>query len=125
VKKKGTDFHQSEAQVSTALSSTKRNSINQKVREMSQTRPIQVEKGAGHEQMAQSSMVIIPEKRSEITPIDFLDEEDSGLDVIDSGEVDGGPTISSALKKGKSSAVDLAREIEKSRGVLEQEFERR
>lgn len=122
MKRKGTDFHQSEAQMNTALSSTKRNSLNQRVREMSQTRPVQVERGAGHEQMAKSSMPVIPEKKLEMTPIDALEE-----DMIDSGEpnpMDDEPVVASAVKKKKSSALDMAREMEKSRGMLDKQFER-
>ena len=119
-KRKGTDFHQSEAQVNTAMASSKRSAMNQKVREMSQTRPVQIDRGAGHEQMAKSSMGVIPDKKTEMTPIADLEE-----DMIDSGDPsDDGPTVSSALKK-KNSALDVAREMEKGRGLLEQEYERR
>jgi hypothetical protein len=128
VKRKGTDFHQSEAQVNTALSSTKRNSINQRVREMSQTRPIHLDRGAGHDQMAKSSMTVLPEKKQEFTPIDDVVEDVAedpfGNDMIDSSEQDEEPIVSSALKKKKSSALDMAREMEKSRGMLDKEYER-
>ena len=125
-KRKGTDFHQSEAQVNTALSSTKRNSINQKVREMSQTRPITVDKGMGHEVMAQSSLPVIPDKKVEFTPIDVIDsvEEAFGGDMIDSAEEEEQQPIVT-VKKKKASALDMAREMEKSRGAIEKEFERR
>jgi hypothetical protein len=120
-KRRGTDFHQSEAQINTALSSTKRNSLNQRVREMSNTMPLNIEKGMGHEEMPQSSLPVIPSAKEKVT---FIPEEDPfESDMIDSPEPE--QVVSSALKKKKSSAVDMAREMEKSRGMLEKEFESR
>jgi hypothetical protein len=133
VKRKGTDFHQSEAKMNTALSSTKRNSINQKVREMSQTRPVSVEMGAGHEQMAKSSIPVLPDKRPEFTPIDDVAEEEpfqtrepfESHDPFEAERIDADePVVSSAVKKKKSSALDMAREMEKSRGMIDKEFQR-
>lgn len=129
VKRKGTDFHQSESQVSTALSSTKRNSINQKVREMSQTRPVQLEMGIGHEAMAQSSLPTLPDKKPDFTPIDAIDEIDGGededpfggdlIDTEEEKEEKPEQVVTSALRKKKSTALDMAREMEKGREMLD------
>jgi hypothetical protein len=120
-KRRGTDFHQSEAQINTALSSSKRNNINQRVREMSNTLPVNVEKGIGHQDMAHSSLPVIPTAKEKVT---FIPEEDPfDDDMIDLPEQE--QVVSSALKKKKSSAVDMAREMEKGRGMLEKEFEAR
>ena len=129
VKRKGTDFHQSEAQVNTALSSSKRNSINQKVREMSQTLPIKVDMGSGHENMLHSSLTVLPDKKQSFTPIDSVVDDPFGSfgsfgdDAIEQTEEDQ-QIVSSAVKK-KSSALDVAREMEKGRGMIDKEYERR
>jgi hypothetical protein len=123
----GTDIRQSEAQIEASIQASKKTSINQRVREMSNNREVRPVKGAGHETMLSS--LSVTEKSNEreqpsFTPltdlgIDMNDSFDSfdntGQDVID-GDVqeEEQPVATTAIKK-KSSVIDRAKEMEKSR----------
>jgi hypothetical protein len=108
----GTDVRDSDHNDS-LLQGSKRNTINQKIREFSTDRDIRPVRGAGHENMMQTSLNVImntedrePPRNSSI----LLEEIDGAFD----SHVSSQPSTSSGPKK-KPSIVDRAKELEKGR----------
>lgn len=131
---KGTDVHQSEEAMKQHLQVTKRNSLNQQVRAMTNNREIRPPKGVGHDSMAKTSLTVLEQPREEVTSLDRLShgEIDHSMmsippsesldiidDMIDGGDIDAPidePEIQSRSQiKKKASIVDRAKELEKGR----------
>jgi len=123
----GTDIRQSEAQIEASIQASKKTSINQRVREMSNNREVRPVKGAGHETMLSSLSVtekINEREQPSFTPLtdlgidmnDSIDAFDNtGQDIIDGdAQEDEQPVATTAIKK-KSSVIDRAKEMEKGR----------
>ena len=123
----GTDVRKSDFSEN-ILDTSKRNSINQKIRAMSSDRVVQPVKGTGHESMAQSSLPTVATMNpnaarfasSSIRSTDtFALEEIDGGDDADSFILPDRPTLTlpkeEVKKKGKPSIADIAREMEKQR----------
>jgi hypothetical protein len=120
----GTDVHQSEESTKQHLQASKRNSLNQQVRAMTNDRDVRPLKGLGHESMAKTSLTVIEQPREEVTSLDRLGhgEIDESMlsippsdliDLIDDEEPEPEPPRPQIKKK--SSIVDRAKELEKGR----------
>lgn len=124
----GTDIRQSEAQIDASLQSSKRNSINQRIREMSNNREVRPPKGIGHENMLKSSLTVVEqptEERPSVTSLSDLGMDvdapnpfgtftSMGEDMIDGDMQEEEVQAPAAIKK-KSSIIDRAKELEKGR----------
>ena len=121
----GTDVRDSDHN-SSLLQGSKRNTINQKIREFSTDRDIRPVRGAGHENMMQTSLNVIMDKEDN-TQQPYSSSSSLLLDEIDEiDEIDGGMNVtpmitpmvtstSSLGPKKKPSIVDRAKELEKGR----------
>ena len=118
----GTDVHQSEESTKQHLQASKRNSLNQQVRAMSNDRDVRPLKGLGHDAMAKTSLTVIEQPREEVTSLDRLGHGEIDdtilaippsdlIDLIDDEE----PEPPRPQIKKKSSIVDRAKELEKGR----------
>jgi hypothetical protein len=119
----GTDVHQSEEPAKQHLQASKRNSLNQQVRAMSNDRDVRPLKGLGHDAMAKTSLTVIEQPREEVTSLDRLGHgeiDDTILaippsDLIDLIDDEEEPEPARPQIKKKSSIVDRAKELEKGR----------
>jgi len=113
---RGTDVRDSDHSEATF---SKRNSINQRVREMSSDRGSQPQKGIGHDALAASSL------RRETTPLPNETPAASSSGSFELEEIDGEPFMEQPIlpkpqvdnkkKLGKPSIIDKARDMEKGR----------
>lgn len=121
----GTDVRQSEEPTKQHLQASKRNSLNQQVRAMTNDREVRPPKGMGHEGMAKTSLTVLEAPREEVTSLDRLNHGEidptmlaippsdmiDEIDMIDDAE----PEPPRPQIKKKSSIVDRAKELEKGR----------
>jgi hypothetical protein len=110
---RGTDVRDSDH---SEVHTSKRNSINHRIREMSSDRMIHTPKGSGHDQLASSSL------RTETMPLPRSERETSLIEMEEIDQIDEPIQMQTMTgpgpgdkKKIKPSIIDRAREMEKGR----------